>query len=678
MIRAELPDGTVLEFEEGTPDDVIDRVVKSHVSGKPQQPQQAAPKAISEREQLRLRSPVAGGMLDTLDAAQHWAVGGVQGLAQLGENAINAGANAVLPEGNALRGAINRTTASDNAAMRQREADYQARVPDGIPANIGAVIGAVAPFSYGNTGVQALGQVGKFAETMLSRAPVAGRIVGGAAQGGLGALAAPVTGDGEYWDEKAGQMKSGAIAGGIVPAALAPARYAAEGTVNRLKPAAKALALKAEQMGIPLGIGQLTDNAFVRTIINQMERLPFSGGTARAQARQDAVNKVIARTIFDPKDSATRGMLASTDGAITQDVFQSGKAYLQDGFEQITSRNDLRITPRLLQEMAAIRNAAIREGTEDAGKVVSAQIDRLVKKVSANGTVNGKAYQALYEELGNLAKVGDNPGHYVGRLRDILREGMDRSISPQDQALWKALRYRYAQLKTVEPLVARTATGDIPAIQMTGRATSDKAGKVRTAAGRGGPLADLGQIGQRYLRGAPDSGTADRGLVNMGVAGTTALATGTGTIPLGGAAALAGTLGANRAITAAANSRALSYGAPKVANALAQAEGPAAQAAGFGVAARGQSKPATAIADIAQRHGDRTARLVQEAISNPKDAQSLLLNIPPSRLSDIINKYGAVLKLRLTPQQRAWMLKERQRLSKIRGYDLTEYSMTEQ
>ena len=35
MIRAELPDGTVLEFEEGTPDDVIDRVVKSHISGNP-------------------------------------------------------------------------------------------------------------------------------------------------------------------------------------------------------------------------------------------------------------------------------------------------------------------------------------------------------------------------------------------------------------------------------------------------------------------------------------------------------------------------------------------------------------------------------------------------------------------------------------------------------------------
>lgn len=32
-IKAQLPDGTVLEFEDGTPDDVIDRVVQQHISG---------------------------------------------------------------------------------------------------------------------------------------------------------------------------------------------------------------------------------------------------------------------------------------------------------------------------------------------------------------------------------------------------------------------------------------------------------------------------------------------------------------------------------------------------------------------------------------------------------------------------------------------------------------------
>lgn len=38
MITAQLPDGTVLEFPEGTPDDVIDRVVKSSITPQAENP----------------------------------------------------------------------------------------------------------------------------------------------------------------------------------------------------------------------------------------------------------------------------------------------------------------------------------------------------------------------------------------------------------------------------------------------------------------------------------------------------------------------------------------------------------------------------------------------------------------------------------------------------------------
>lgn len=42
-IQAQLPDGTVLEFEDGTPDDVIDRVVQQHIQGGASAPDSAAP-----------------------------------------------------------------------------------------------------------------------------------------------------------------------------------------------------------------------------------------------------------------------------------------------------------------------------------------------------------------------------------------------------------------------------------------------------------------------------------------------------------------------------------------------------------------------------------------------------------------------------------------------------------
>lgn len=42
-IKAQLPDGTVLEFEDGTPDDVIDRVVQQHIQGSAPEPDKASP-----------------------------------------------------------------------------------------------------------------------------------------------------------------------------------------------------------------------------------------------------------------------------------------------------------------------------------------------------------------------------------------------------------------------------------------------------------------------------------------------------------------------------------------------------------------------------------------------------------------------------------------------------------
>ena len=42
-VKAQLPDGTVLEFEDGTPDDVIDRVVQQHITGGAKEPAAPAP-----------------------------------------------------------------------------------------------------------------------------------------------------------------------------------------------------------------------------------------------------------------------------------------------------------------------------------------------------------------------------------------------------------------------------------------------------------------------------------------------------------------------------------------------------------------------------------------------------------------------------------------------------------
>src|SRR3546814_16581481 len=54
-----------------------------------------------------------------------------------------------LPQGKPVRQIVGETVASDDAALRQREADYQARVPDSMASYAGAAAGEVVPFAVG-------------------------------------------------------------------------------------------------------------------------------------------------------------------------------------------------------------------------------------------------------------------------------------------------------------------------------------------------------------------------------------------------------------------------------------------------------------------------------------------------------------------------------------------------
>ena len=179
---------------------------------------------------------------DFMSALGHHLMSPLHGGAQLVEHGINSGVQALAggtPFANYVQGIVN----SDDAAIRKLEQQYQQSVPNNAASYTGAAVGEVLPALIGGggsllaKGSQAgadlaarlgLGGLG----TMFAKG--AGSAAAGAALGGAYSSLQPVNDGGpnlaslvagqpsdSYWQQKAGQIGSGALIGAATPALTA-------------------------------------------------------------------------------------------------------------------------------------------------------------------------------------------------------------------------------------------------------------------------------------------------------------------------------------------------------------------------------------------------------------------------------------------------------------------------
>lgn len=428
--------------------------------------------------------------------------------------------------------------------LRQNEADIRALEAPLMETDggfYGNIAGNIAPM-FATPGTAAFGTT--------RAAPYIGAMTEGAAFGALQPL--------REGESRSANTATGGVLGVVGQGVATGARTLASGAVSRLDDASRALADKASQIGVRLGLGEVSKNPAIRTVVSQLDRLPFSGGRARAEANQEAINEAVGATF------------GANGAKITPEVFVRAKKEVSSTFNELTQRNSLAPTPELVGQLQAIISEAQRLGTSDSARMVAGQVAELVSKTGPDGLIPGRAYQAFDTQLGGKLKGGGDQAYYLGQVRDAVRAAMDDSIAPRDRAAWAEARKKWAAIKTVEPLVAKSPDGDISAAQLMQRVTSDGAGKVRMAEGRGGDLGEIARIGQRFLKSAPNSGTADRALVNLGVLGGLTGASGMGFIsPETAMWTGAGLLG-NRALLKALSSKGLVRGESKALTGLAR------------------------------------------------------------------------------------------------------------
>lgn len=344
------------------------------------------------------------------------------------------------------------------------------------------------------------------------------------------------------------------LAGGGAPALYGAGRQALATGAGKLlsapSPQAAELANQALDAGIPLKASQVSPSKVAKLVDSVSAQVPFSGAQPFQEVQQQAFNRAVGRTIG--VDSPT----------VTADVFAGAKQRIGSEFERLTANNNLPLTPELVGKLRAVADEAASLYGADAQRPINTMIDRLLDQ-SQGGVVPGRAYQSIDSAIGKVIGSGGEKSVPLGDLRSVLRDAMDQSIRPEDQAAWTRARQQWRDLKTLEPLVAKdNIEGNISPGQLLGRVAANNSGKAAMASGRRGDLGNLANMGQRFLKQQiPDSGTAQRNFAGKALGSVGSL--GSGLIaggllgPLGGLMTVGGTVGGARGVQSALQSEAM-------------------------------------------------------------------------------------------------------------------------
>lgn len=399
-----------------------------------------------------------------LDAAQHHAMNIPHGIAQLLEHGVNSAANALLPApqqtvGGLVSGQrpqatglarvrqyINDTVASDDAALRQREADYQARTDGNAGSYVGAAIGEVAPWMFGIGEARALGLLPKVekGQGFLGKAAELAKKTGLlAAEGGTMGLVQPVTGEGSYGSQKVNQIGVGAGsapllagAGGAAGATLGLRRYLTAG--GRETIAGQRLAKELEKAGITpdmldnpsaipgykRSIAQAAPNA--RTVALERGLRNDRGGAAEAFANQDSANNAALRDQVaqvagtEAEMTAAKQALRDGPGRFWKDNLTAGDAegrFNRAGqhLRQAMDAKPMPMPERNILDQARKIVEQVHRGTKDA-LAGENEIAQLAPK-------SAHAKRALAQAQGILNQGMVNPSRIIASLQNLALSG---------------------------------------------------------------------------------------------------------------------------------------------------------------------------------------------------------------------------------------------------------------
>lgn len=365
--------------------------------------------------------------------------------------------------------------------------------------------------------------LGKVAPTM-ALPNVGGPVIGGMLAGGaIGALEPVGTGE-----SRISNALTSAALGGIIPGAIKGAQALAQPSAAK-----KVLAESALKQGIPLGIADITDNAFIKGTRSVLNDLPWIGGIGANQnaAKQQAFNKAVG------------GVIGENASALTPEVMAGAKSRIGGELNRVWDNNNLKLDGKYVTDLQRIMQDASEKLNPEQATAINKHVQSLLSKAD-NAEIPGAFTNNWQSEL-RLAADGEKglAQKILNDLRQSTLQAFNRGVTGADASALTKARTQYGALKTIEPLmnsaeagVAGRVAGDVPAALLPQKIVQQYGSASRS------PFGDLPQIGSQFVADrVPRTGGSARAIVqNMLTTGAIGGAGGGIPLALGGGAVGAG------------------------------------------------------------------------------------------------------------------------------------------
>lgn len=301
-----------------------------------------------------------------------------------------------------------------------------------------------------------------------------------------------------------------------------------------------ALARDAHAMGFRLTPDQVLGNKYAKAIGEAAGSVPLSGSNFKYN--QGVFDKQLVNMIGGVGDKLTRKTYAEAmknAGTTIGDIAEKTPVPVNQSFISGLRANGANQLP----EVSGVVNGFVDQIDKAAGKP---QTLLGGGRTAGDRVLDGVAFRRINTAIAKRMRETANGDlrSALSNLQDDLLEHRSQFMDSRDRVAYDQARKFYAIGKTLEPLVAKAPTGEISPSLLLGTLNRNALGKSLVSQGAAGDLGKLADIGQRFLKGQPSSGTAERmfaqgipaalgGLVGAGAAGAP-----------GAALGLAGTLGA--------------------------------------------------------------------------------------------------------------------------------------